>query len=204
MSGETAQSRKISPGAATCAIVRLWISSPEEATVRSMLIALLVAACGVATTADAQTRRQNYSVTWGKAGVSLDEYRADSIACASEAYYLDVSNTTAAQRLVAASRQLQTIEDTRPRPTRMDEAIGYGADIGNTINHYRPDRQFEAIEEIQQQSLDSCLIHRGYHQFRLTESQQQHLRRLDRGSDQRRLYLHSLATDAEVLRQQSL
>jgi len=49
-----------------------------------MLVALLITACGVATAADAQ-RRQTPIVTWGKAGVSLDEYRADSIACASEA-----------------------------------------------------------------------------------------------------------------------
>jgi hypothetical protein len=169
-----------------------------------MLIALLVTACGVATTADAQSRRQNPIVTWGKAGVSFDEYRADSIACASEAYYLDVSNTTAAQRLVAASRQLQSIEDTRPRPLTMDEAVNFAADQGNTINHYRPDRQFEAIEELQQQTLDSCLAQRGYHQFRLTDAQQRQLRRLDRGSEARRTYLHSLAADAEVLRQQSL
>ena len=80
---------------------------------RPMLIALLVTACGVATTADAQCAART-NVTWGKAGVSFEEYRADLIACASEAYYLDVANTTAAQRLVAASRQLQTIEDTGP------------------------------------------------------------------------------------------
>ena len=170
---------------------------------RPMLVALLITACGVATAADAQ-RRQTPIVTWGKAGVSLDEYRADSIACASEAYYLDVSSTTAAQQLVSASRQLQTIEDTRPRPMNMDESISYGADIGNTLNHYRPDRQFEAIEDIQQQTLDTCLTQRGYHQFRLTDSQRQELRRLDRGTEERRAYLHSLAADAEVLRQQSL
>ena len=170
---------------------------------RPMLVALLITACGVATAADAQ-RRQTPIVTWGKAGVSLDEYRADSIACASEAYYLDVSSTTAAQRLVSASRQLQTIEDTRPRPMNMDESISYGADIGHTLNHYRPDRQFEAIEDIQQQTLDTCLTQRGYHQFRLTDSQRQELRRLDRGTEERRAYLHSLAADAEVLRQQSL
>ena len=86
----------------------------------------------------------------------------------------------------------------------MDEAVSYGADMGNTINHYRPDRQFEAIEDIQQQTLNSCLTQRGYHQFRLTDSQRQELRRLDRGTEERRAYLHSLAADAEVLRQQSL
>jgi hypothetical protein len=67
-----------------------------------------------------------------------------------------------------------------------------------------PDRQFEAIEDIQQQTLDTCLTQRGYHQFRLTDSQRQELRRLDRGTEERRAYLHSLAADAEVLRQQSL
>lgn len=175
---------------------------------RPLLITLLVMACGVATSADAQSRRQNPIVTWGKAGVSFEEYRADSIACATEAYYLDISNTSAAQRLVAASRQFQAIDDNRPRPQtrplRTDEIANFAADQGNTMSHYRPDRQFEAIGDIQQHNLDSCLIHRGYHQFRLTQAQQQQLRRLDRGSDERRLYLHRLAADAEVLRRQSL
>jgi hypothetical protein len=167
-------------------------------------IAFMVVAFGGLTAVDAQPRRQNPIVTWGKAGVSFEEYRADSIACATEAVNLDISNTTAAQRLVAASRQLQTIEDTRPRPLTMDEAISFAADQGNTMNHYRPDRQFEAIEDIQQQALDACLTLRGYRQFRLTDVQRQELRRLDRGTEERRAYLHSLAADAEVLRQQSL
>ena len=59
--------------------------------------------------------------------------------------------------------------NTRPRPLNMDASISYGADIGNALNHYRPDRQFEAIEDIQQQTLDNCLSLRGYHQFRLTD-----------------------------------
>ena len=174
---------------------------------RPMLVALLVMACSAATNADAQSRRQNPVVTWGKAGVSFEEYRADSIACATEAYYLDISNSTAAQRLVAASRQFQSIDDNRPnpqtRPLRSDEIANFAADQGSTMSHYRADRQFDAIADIQQHNLDSCLIHRGYHQFRLTESQQQQLRRLGRGSDERRLYLHRLAADAEVLRRHS-
>ena len=201
MSAGTARAREVSSGTATYVIESSRILMAEETTMRPILVALLMTACGVATAADAQPRP---NVTWGKAGVSFEEYRADSIACASEAYYLDVANTTAAQRLVAASRQLQTIEDTRPRPMTMDEAVSFGADMGNTMNHYRPDRQFEAIEDLQQQTLNACLTLRGYHQFRLTDSQQQELRRLDRGTEQRRAYLHSLAADAEVLRQQSL
>ena len=171
---------------------------------RSMLIALLMTACGVATAADAQTRRES-NVTWGKAGVSFEEYRANSIACASEAYYLDVANTTAAQRLVAASRQLQTIEDTRPRPMTMDEAVSYGADMGNTMNHYRPDRQFEAIEDLQQQTLNACLIHAWLSPVPADGVATAGIAAAGSGKPSSgALYLHSLAADAEVLRQQSL
>src|SRR4030095_8636542 len=98
----TARTRQVSPGRMTCVIETFRISMTEEANVRPMHIALLVTAIGMATAADAQRRP---IVTWGKAGVSFDQYRADSIACASEAVNLDVSNTVAAQRLGAASPQ---------------------------------------------------------------------------------------------------
>ena len=52
--------------------------------------------------------------------------------------------------------------------------------------------------------VEDCLKGRGYVQFRLTDEQREMLSRLDRGSDARREYLYSLASNAEVLDAQAL
>jgi hypothetical protein len=180
--------------------------------VRPMLIALVMTACGVPTAAGAQAIRHGSDISWGKAGVSFDEYRADGFACAVEAINLDIADTRAAQRLVAASSALNAIDNSRrsvpvsgaPINATSSNVADFGADYGRVRDIYQPDRQFDAIESLQQQTLDACLIQRGYRQFRLTDDQKRRLRRLDRGSNERRAYLHSLAADAEVLQQQSL
>jgi len=49
-----------------------------------------------------------------------------------------------------------------------------------------------------------CLRKRGYVQFRLTEEQSAGLAKLQKGSDERRAYLHGLAADPAVLKAQAL
>ena len=173
------------------------------------LISLTCAAAPLA----AQSRSQIADISWGKAGVSFDDYRADAIACAVEAVNLDIADTRAARRLVAASRALEASDNqTGATPATIDprsgpasgSPISLGADYARQRDVYQPDRQFTAIGELQQQTLDNCLARRGYSPFRLTREQKSHLRQMDRGSDVRRHYLHSLAANAEVLRTQAL
>ena len=180
----------------------------EEATLRPLLIALLLSAGSMAGAAGAQSRAAP-EVSWGKAGVSLEDYWTDSVACAVEAVNLDVANTRAAQRLVAASSALNATDNSRRSVPSSSVPVAssnadFGADYGRIRDMYEPDRQFDAIESLQQRTLDRCLANRGYRQFRLTDDQRQRLRRFDHGSDARRVYLHSLAADPDILRQQGL
>jgi len=48
-------------------------------------------------------------LSWGKPGVLLATYRAESIGCAMRAYYTDVADTKAARTFVEGSRQIDTI-----------------------------------------------------------------------------------------------
>jgi hypothetical protein len=75
-----------------------------------MGIAILCVAAGLtsAAGAEAPSRSTLQQVSWGKAGVSLEAYRADAAACAREAVNLDISGTQAAKTLVAASRAIDT------------------------------------------------------------------------------------------------
>ena len=61
------------------------------------------------------------------------------------------------------------------------------------------ERRFRELREVLQDRLEACLNERGYRQFALTSEQREVLEDLDRGSDARRTYLHSLASDGAVL-----
>ena len=160
---------------------------------------LVLAALLVAAPTPASARAGDLS--WGRPGVTLEAYSADSTDCVNKAVNLDISDTAAVRRLVAATRALQNLESGWAM---------WGYTAGGASSHaqlreaYRPDRQFEAIKTLQQATLDTCLIERGYRQFRLTEEQQARLRQLEEGSPERRAFLHGLAADPEVLRRQGL
>ena len=146
--------------------------------------------------------------TWGKAGVSFEEYRSDAILCARHAVAMDISETEAAQTMVAASQSVDNAASgawiTSPSQTDQATSISPNLDINRTASAYRADRQFRALSDLQYETLASCLRQLGYRQFRLTREQQRELRRLRRGSDERRNYLHGLASSPEVLERQGL
>lgn len=146
--------------------------------------------------------------SWGKPNVPLDRYWLDGAECALQAVDLDVAQTEPAKRLIAASRELDEAADTM----WMDLGSGlapltwgnYGLNYARTYAKYRPELQFDAVRDIQLGTLDACLARRGYTHFALTDAQQKELRHLRRGSIERRLYLHRLGSDPEVLERQRL
>ena len=176
------------------------------------LLTALIAAAG-ATAAFAAPPPPSHppqpNVSWGKAGVSLYDYRLDAAECAWQAMSLDVSNTRAAQTLVRASRELNHIVDT----AWMSYSTGtpYAMAVGNpgiayqqALHKYRADEQFAAVRDLQYETLGQCLAGRGYSRFQLTAEQQARLKHLRRGSDARRAFLYGLASDPQVLRLQAL
>lgn len=153
---------------------------------RTVLFALILAGAATAAIADPAT----HDTSWGKANVSLADYRADAIACARLAVATDVSHTEAAKILVRASDRIQYAL------TPMD--------VAQDVAAARPERQFEEVSDIQHKALADCLVARGYQRFTLTKAQRKHLAKLTPGSDERRAYLHALASDPEVLAAQGI
>jgi hypothetical protein len=135
--------------------------------------------------ASAATEHRPPRWSWGKAGVSLDTYRADSIACARQAVYHDISNSDPAKAFKLATRLTDDETDPLARQ-RTKQMIGV-------------ERQFAKVKELQYATLERCLSGLGYRPFRLTDAQRKRLEELKPGSDARRAYLHSLAADPEVL-----
>jgi len=136
-------------------------------------------------------------LSWGKAGVSLPTYRAESIGCATRAYYTDVSDTHAAKNFVQGSRQIDTIVNSGA--DYMDAA----ASIGHVVDSVNPDRGIKEIKQFQLDLVAKCLLEHGYHRFRLTDDQRAHLEKLKIGSDARHAYLHELAADPQILSAQA-
>lgn len=61
-----------------------------------------------------------------------------------------------------------------------------------------------AVQKARTQALKNCLVERGYTEFNLTAEQKAKLATLPQGSDERRIYLHTLGTDAAVLKSQAV
>lgn len=129
-------------------------------------------------------------MSWGKSGVSLEQYWIDSAECAHLAADTDLTGTDPARALVIASRMI-------------DNQNGVG-DVQGALRIAAPEIQWQRAATILQAALDACLVDRGYVKFRLTDEQYRALKRLEAGTLERRMYLHSLASDPAVLASQSL
>ena len=152
--------------------------------------------------------------SWGKAGVSLAQYRQDAVDCAVQGYNLDISKTEDAQAFVRASRQLDnipggaTIAETTTPGSPNDNSINVMVDFSiaqqHIIDSVRPEQRFKNIKQMQIGKVDECLVQRGYSKFRLTDEQRHRLSKLKFGSEQRREYLYELASNPSILASQKL
>jgi len=165
------------------------------------IMILLVACLGTA----AAARRP--ALSWGKPGISYDEYRADATICLREAAGTDLTGTEPANALVLASRQIETALTTDFTPM-----VGGGFDpVINTVNAMqrarigaRPDLRLRQARDILQARLDHCLEEHGYRRFQLTDAQRRQLDHFDRRRPERQVYLHSLASDPQILTSQAV
>jgi len=134
------------------------------------------------------------SESWGKTGITLQQYRQDAADCTAKGYFLDISQTEDAKAFAEASR-------------RLDSAVEMGVDpysYQSIVNSTRPDVRYLNLKSMLQATVDQCLTTRGYSKFRLTEDQKHHLEKLKSGTEKRRAYLYSLATNPAVLQEQKL
>jgi len=152
----------------------------------------IAAALAVALGGPATARRVSpgNDLSWGKAGVSLEDYWVDSATCGHQAAAVDLTGTAPAKTLVLASRQLDNWTDFES----VQQALRLAA----------PEVQWDRAAKIMQRELETCLAQRGYVKFKLTREQARQLRKLEIGSLERRKYLYSLASDPAVLQAQAL
>ena len=153
--------------------------------------------------------------SWGKAGITLAQYRQDALECGLKGYYTDISQTQDAKEFVRASRELDTVSagamgpsttgsnSTGPSNNNSIEQAAQYADLQqHIVESVRPDERMRSIKKTLVANDQQCLVHKGYSKFVLTDDQRHALRRLKAGSDERRAYLYSLASNPAVLQSQ--
>jgi hypothetical protein len=193
-------------------------------------ISVLLGAAALALTASPAAAEPKPVDSWGRANVDYETYRNDSLECGLLGYSADVSQTEQARMFAAATRQMESIDNsnyTSPGATAA-ASVGSGGSQGGVqvpdvstmaatsrgveqARQYeqvrrsiRPERRMEELKQGMVAVVEDCLRERGYVRFRLTDDQREALSRLDRGSDERRQFLHSLASNAAVLDAQAL
>jgi hypothetical protein len=161
---------------------------------RSVFSALVVATTLISLSVPASAGRvgAGHHKSWGKQGVSLEQYSADSSGCARMAADVDLDGTAPARALVFWTR---LGNGTMPPNNYADLWMS------PRIN---PAVQWNRAATILRDTLEDCLVERGYVKFELTDEQYTALKRLEPGSAERRAYLHSLASDPAVLAAQAI
>jgi len=148
--------------------------------------------------------------SWGRSGVAYETYRNDSLECALVGYNADVSQTEQAQAFVRATRQMEGVDNPNyvspsagPAQT-MDGVIIQARQYEQIRRSIRPERRAKELKRGMEAVVGDCLRERGYIEFRLTDDQRESLSTLDKGSDERREFLYSLASNPDVLDAQAL
>lgn len=156
-------------------------------------------------------------LSWGKASVSFEDYRSDATNCLRQAAAIDLAGTQPARALILASRQIETGQaaDYAPMingagglaPMAGIPSFDPSSDTAQRVSRARRaahvERRIAEARDIMEARLEQCLARRGYHRFRLTQEQRQRLDRLPRRALERQTYLHSLASDPQILAAQS-
>lgn len=167
-------------------------------TWRSPRGAALIALLAAGTPLEAAKRKPIES--WGKPGVSFEQYRADAIACAERGYYLDIAQTDDAKAFVRGSRELddatQSTAVAGPSADPIDDAVRRANAYEQIRRGVEPERRIDNLRTVLQSAVDSCLRARGYAKFTLTAAQRRQLGKLPIGSPQRRTYLYEIASRA--------
>jgi hypothetical protein len=157
------------------------------------------------------------AASWGKAGVSLTQYRQDAVECGLQGHYTDISKTADAKAFVSASKQLDavttgasapaTVESSPTGPgidNSVDQAMRYANQQAHIVESVHAEQRMRNIKKTLVGRDEQCLIQRGYSKFRLSDDQRRRLSKLKAGSDQRRAYLYGLASDPAVLQSQAV
>jgi len=157
---------------------------------------------------------------WGKKDVSMVDYRTDAGQCAvlavttlpddnaaksaggisgHNAGIPDSPSASGSASSIAASQSV-------PGAPLISGAIYRDSAPADFVNRAAMQQRTQEMstQRTRSDALKSCLAGRGYKEFILSAAQRAEVRKLPQGSQARRVYLHRLGTDPEVLDKQAV
>ena len=178
----------------------------------SIALACGIACAAVSPAAAAKLVNPGAGISWGKAGISLVQYRKDAVECGRSAAATNLAGTGPAKAFVIGSRLMENDPNVAPSavidptagPAAAADAVAGARSSPSVMQMIGPERQFAKAGDILESALERCLKARGYRKFKLTSAQRHRLSKLPLGSDARHAYLHSLASDPNVLSRQAI
>ncbi|MES1156774.1 MAG: hypothetical protein ABUL73_03240 [Alphaproteobacteria bacterium] len=179
-------------------------------TTTALALLAALAACETSSGASGQAY-------WGKAGVSMVDYRVDSAQCVIQASGAQNNATVASgQNANLPDRGYSSGGNSGTSGNSGMNSGGGGLTPGGgavTYSGTAPEGEVNqaALEQRAQEmrarraqvdSFGACMSGRGYRPFRLTSDQAAHLATLPEGSEERRQYLYTLGADPNILAHQ--
>jgi len=189
--------------------MRIFVNGNGKIQLVSLGLAALVSMqAGSANAKDAAPQ-----VVWAKAGVSLEQYHDDALACGMNGLASNIDNTKEVKTLARASQQLEGIDasaqasmGTTVGPTGQPDPVSGAENRAvqeqGIIAAARPDKQYAGIKETMFQVVRRCMTDRGYVKIVLTDNQRKNYDGIKGGGDARRAYIYKLASDPHVLETQ--
>ncbi|KRA62594.1 hypothetical protein ASD89_22620 [Caulobacter sp. Root656] len=142
--------------------------------------------------AAAQAEAGQPYISWGKAGVSFEQYRSDSVACGTRGATRDM-------------REQQAFKDVVHGTNFQDSALERGDAVEYVMIYQRNFRgSIPTLQKFMVNDVEECLVDRGYSPFALNREQTKQLYKYEKGSQERFHYLYQISIDPEVLRGQKL
>lgn len=145
-------------------------------------------------------------VSWGKPGVSFDDYRNDAAACGTRGATTSMKDRPEfGAVMLGLERQDTDMDIDRSLPpslTQEDRGQKLARDYALNGAKSRAEPRVKALQAFLEDKVAACLSDRGYARFSLTPVQAAELSRYKKGSPARFRYLHALASDEAVLQGQ--
>lgn len=145
-------------------------------------------------------------VSWGKPGVSFDDYRSDSIACGKQGATTSMKGRREFDGVVLGlDRQDMDMDIDRSLPpslTQEDQTQKLARDYALNAAKSRAEPRIKALQTFLEEKVAACLSDKGYVRFSLTPAQAAGLGQYKKGSEARFRFLHALASNNAVVQQQ--
>ena len=146
------------------------------------------------------------SYSWGKIGVSRQDFEEGSRICMLRSARRDVANDKQAKNYVRGFNVLEQENNMPPMPSPPSDDVTFVRSERQVLlrRAYSPDRHRDALQQKLQSEVDECLLESGYVKFSLSKDQKKVLNRYSQGSEERRAYLFYIGSNPNIVNAQRL